>query len=320
MLTALARVGDYAAKLFASDRPISNVYGLCRSIIALSTLLTLLGNTSDTLFVKLTYGFDIPQCRGVGAAGLFCAMPTHLDLGRMLAIAILLVVVSGWRPRITGALHLWVAMSVALNTTLTDGGDQICYALSLILFPVTLCDSRKWHWDAAIEPSHPAMKTLASSAIVLARLQMAGLYFHAAAGKYATAEWNNGTALYYILNEPVYGAPSWQRALLRPILTHDTGAIITWSVIVLEFVLAASFFARRKYWAPLLAMGIALHVGIAMTQGIVSFSTAMCGGLVILLRPTESELVFARTKRLIAFVRERAAREAPVRGGLTPLR
>ena len=299
MLTPLSRVGDYASKLFAADRPISNVYGMCRSLIAMSTLLTLLGNGSETLFVKLTYGFDIPQCRGIGAAGVFCAMPSHLELARLLGIVILAVTVSGWRPRITGVLHFWVAMSVALNTTLTDGGDQLCYAMSFILLPVTLADPRKWHWQAAVEPSHPAVKALAASAIVLARAQMAGLYFHAAAGKYATTEWNNGTALYYILTEPVYGAPSWQRALLRPILAHDTCAIITWSVIVLEFALAAAFFARRRYWSVLLPLGIALHVGIALTQGIVSFSTAMCGGLVILLRPTENELVLARAKRLV---------------------
>ncbi len=290
MLTRVARIGDSALKLFAADRPLSNVVGLCRSLLALSTLLTLLGNDTNSLFVKLTGGFELPQCRGVGAAGLFCAMPAHLTLARVIGILVLLVTVSGWRPRVTGILHLWVAMSVALNTTLTDGGDQICYAMAIILLPVTLADPRKWHWQPAVEPSHPAVKVLASSAIVLARAQMAGLYFHAAAGKYATPEWNNGTALYYILTEPMYGAPSWQRSLLRPILVHDTVAFLTWSVIALEFVLAAAFFARRRFWKPLLVLGIALHVGIGLSQGLLSFSVAMCGGLVILLRPTELEL------------------------------
>lgn len=295
MLTALGRVSERANRLFADDRPISNVYGACRSLIALSTLLTLLGNGTDTLFVKLTPTFEVPQCSGVGAAGVFCAMPNHLTLARIIAIVILLVTASGWRPRITGLLHLWVTMSVALDTTLTDGGDQLSYAMAFILLPVTLADPRKWHWQPAVEPERPVVKVLAASAIVLARAQVAGLYFHAAAGKYATTEWNNGTALYYILEEPVYGAPSWQRALLRPVLVHATGPLLTWSVIILEFALAAAFFARRKYWTPLLVLGIALHVGIALTQGLVSFSIAMCGGLLLLLRPTEKELPsFAR--------------------------
>lgn len=51
-----------------------------------------------------------------GSIGLACVLPVkNLELARWLAVAILLLVASGWR-RVTGVLHWWVSFSLHANT------------------------------------------------------------------------------------------------------------------------------------------------------------------------------------------------------------
>lgn len=66
-----------------------------------------------------------PLCRGVESLGLFCVMPREqLGLAKVLGIIILLLVISGPLPQLTGILHAWVAFSVATGISIPDGGDQ----------------------------------------------------------------------------------------------------------------------------------------------------------------------------------------------------
>ncbi len=82
--------------------PWTNVYGLARSIIALSSLLTLLIN-HPSLIMKPASGISsYPACKM--NLSLFCLGENNymmLNLFRWVCIAILVLVVIGWRPRIT---------------------------------------------------------------------------------------------------------------------------------------------------------------------------------------------------------------------------
>jgi hypothetical protein len=62
----------------------------------------------------------------------------------------------------------------------------------------------------------------------------------------------------------------------------------------------------KRYWKPLLVAGIALHAGIALIQGLVSFSIVMTAALILYLRPVECAFAFRRTRSL------RLAEEADV--------
>jgi antimicrobial peptide system SdpB family protein len=293
MLTLVEDLGARAQSWARRAEPWTNVYGVARSLIALSTAATLLANRTSTLFIPAAGGVKAPLCTGVRGAGLYCLMPeTHLELARWIAIALLLVVASGWRPRLTGVVHAWLAFSLQANALMIDGGDNAAAVLSLLLVPVTLTDARRWHWQRA----RPAAGTIADDALRLValvtltamRVQVAGIYFHASIGKFGVEEWTNGTAVYYFSQSPIFGASGLVSTLLRPVLVSAIGVTaITWSVLVLEYLLSAALVMPKRAWGVLLVMGIGLHAGIIAIHGLWSFSTVMFAALVLYLRPTE---------------------------------
>ena len=288
----LTRIGARAHRWAAATDPFTNVHGFARTLIASATALTLLFNDTSTLFRPGVGVEDVPICAGVRAAGAFCIGAPHLDVVRWLSIAALLVVASGWRPRWTGLVHAWVAYSVQANALAIDGGDQIASILALLLVPVTLADDRRWHWlprTATPTSARELEKRLvARMFFALIRLQVAGIYFHAAVAKFAVPEWADGTVLYYWLNHPTFAAPAWMMPLLGPLLRNGTTvALATWGVLAVEYALSAGLFAARKHWRTLLLLGIGLHAGIAVLHGLTTFALTMFGALVLYLRPLE---------------------------------
>lgn len=270
--------------------PWSNVHGLARTLLAAGTLLTLTVHDARTLFAPTGRTLEeltasIPLAR----ASLFFLVP-DLELARWLAIAGLALVASGWRPRWTGALHWWISASFAISCVLIDGGDQVTAVLTALLVPVTLTDPRRWHWSATpAEPRRLSGKTaalVASSALLVTRLQVAAIYLHAAVGKMAVTEWVDGTAIYYWFTHPVFGLPATLQPLAMPILSSALGVtLVTWGTIAFELLLAAALVADRRLWRPLLVAGLAFHAGIVVAHGLVTFYFAMAGALVLYLRP-----------------------------------
>jgi antimicrobial peptide system SdpB family protein len=283
-----------ARRWLREEPPWTNVYGLARTLLASATALTLLFTHSSSVFRPSAGIDDVPMCRGAARLGVFCLVPAnHLEVARWIAFAVLLVVASGWRPRFTGVFHFWVAFSFASSGVMIDGGDQIAQILSLLLVPVTLTDPRRWHWGETPDDEPGPRALVARIALALARLQVAGIYFHAAVGKFAVTEWADGTALYYWFLHPGLGAPSWLAPLLRPLLL-DAGflSFLTWSVLVLEVFLCTGLVIAKPHRKWLLAMGLALHLGIMVVHGIVTFGLTMFAALLLFLRPFEDVFDF----------------------------
>lgn len=284
------RIGARAAAWAERTNPWTNVYGLGRTLLALSAIVTLVFSRPESLFCPATGRPYAVGSTGVAAFSFFALLRDHLELARVVAVAALAVVASGWRPRYTALVHWWLAFSFAASATLVDGGDQIAADLCLLLIPVALTDGRRWHWDrgpAGEVGEWEAMRRIvALLATIVIRLQMAGVYFHAALGKTRPQEWLDGTAIYYWFNDPGFGAPAWMMPLLRPLLLNAASVtLLTWGVIALEFLLAAALFMPQRAWRPLLVAAIFFHAGIALIHGLISFAIAMAAGLILYLRP-----------------------------------
>jgi antimicrobial peptide system SdpB family protein len=271
--------------LTRAERPWTNVYGLARSMIALATLLTLLADSSENLFQPLTVAdpgsFDRSAVAG---ASLFHLASNHLPAAKLVAVIVLLLVIVGWRPRLTALPHWWVTYSFAASASIIDGGDQIASTLSLLLLPVALTDARRWHWDAPGTGGTVA-STIAQTAGLLVRAQIAIVYLFAAMLKLDSAEWANGTALYYVWHSSTFGAPGFLRPLTDWVGRTVLVVPLTWSVLVLEFCLAAALVAPLRFRTWLLPVALLFHAGIAVFHGMPTFALTMCAALVLYLRP-----------------------------------
>lgn len=311
----LAVIADQIRARLPRTDPWTNVYGLARTLLAGSLALTLGFNDLGDLFMARggegLVGFECGT--SLAQAGLFCvADEANAQLARWLAVLVLLVAASGWRPRVTGLLHWYVAFSFQANANVIDGGDQLAAILALLLVPITLLDGRRWHWDPPDAAPGEGRRLIGWWCFGLIRIQVAIVYFHAAVGKFAVEEWADGTALYYWLLHPTFGVPDWLRPAIVPVLLNGTlVALLTWGVLLLEFMLAAGLIATRSWRRPLLLGGLLLHAGIVLIHGLVSFGLVMFAALILFLYPLDAPLARVHALRARAAGAGRGRRAGP---------
>ncbi len=299
----LTRLGAAVRSHVAAAPPWTNVYGLSRTLLALGTLSTLIFNHSSVLFRPAAGVETAPFCTGASSFSIWCILSRdQLELVRLVCIAILLVVTSGWRPRITAPLHWWVAFSLQASAITLDGGDQVTAILALLLLPIALTDNRKWHWQtysaAGLTSAEECKRIIASSAWLAARVQVAGIYLHSFVGKFVVEEWKNGTALYYWWTDPIFGAAPWTRPVLDVVLKAGVSVVaLTWGALLFELVLFLGLVLRPAQRRWLLPAGIAFHVSIALVQGLVTFGIAMTAALILFLRAAEEPFSFTLLRR-----------------------
>lgn len=302
----LTRIGRWARPIMERS-PWASGLGLARTVLALSTLGTLLATSPASLMAPLADGTVPPTCSDLTRVGLWCVVTAGKgELARWLSVAVLLLVASGWRPRFTGVLHWYVAFSLMANVSILDGGDQVTTVLTLLLVPVTLTDPRRWHWQSWPSNGVGIGRVIGYTGMVLIQIQVAVIYLHASIAKLGVREWADGTAMFYWLRHPTFGATGWVGSLAEFITDSPVGvAVMTWSSIVLEFALAVALLLRPPLRRYLLAAGIAFHGLIAITMGLISFSTAMTAALLLYLLPIGHQValpawalsLWARAKR-----------------------
>lgn len=284
----LARLHAALTRQLRTRTPWGPAYALARTVLAAATLGTLLCNEAHVLFRPAAGQDQFPVCRDVGAYGLFC-QGAELDVLRWVAIVGLALVMSGWRPRLTGVLHWWIAASLNLNATVVDGGEQVAAVLTLLLVPVTLTDPRRNHWHPCPsyeEQPRPYARLVALVALLLITVQVCFIYAHASIAKFGVAQWSNGTAMYYWLTSGNFSAPQWLRPLVVPLVSNGfVLTLLTWSVLLLEYMLGAAPMMPRGPRVVLFWSGVAMHVGILVVQGIASFAVTMLAALILAVWP-----------------------------------
>ncbi|SEB06898.1 antimicrobial peptide system protein, SdpB family [Chitinophaga terrae (ex Kim and Jung 2007)] len=274
------------------------MFGLARSILASSLLLTLIFNEPDILFrpagVLFNNALDQANILFFNNLNFFFLLPySNIQLIRVIAILILLLVISGRYIKITCFLHAWLAVSFINAAVLIEGGDQIAANISILLIPICLVDDRKSHWD--VMPAHIRFirekKLIAAFFYWIIRLQVALIYFHAAVGKMFIEDWVNGTAIYYWFNDPTFGMTPALRLLLDPIIANPYSVVLlTWGTIILEILLFTTLVMDRKYWKPFFVAGILFHISIILVHGLFSFFITMAAALFFLVGPVYKDV------------------------------
>jgi len=289
---------------YSSNVPWNNVLGISRTLLALGTFLTLLSNDINILFISSNEILSTPHgCLNFSGINinLFCLFGGNLGASKILSLAILTSVISGFMPRLTCILHWWVSYSYANSATLIDGGDHITAILTLLLIPILLTDNRTWHWNNAkisrLYERH--FSIIAQITFVVVKIQVMVIYLHAAIAKLSVPEWRNGTAVYYWWTHPTYGAADWLRPFLN-LFVHNEFLIpvLTWGSIGLELLLFAAVFMDYKNRMIFLILGLVFHFVILMVHGLFGFFFAMAAALVLYLATPDLKINFRSVFRL----------------------
>lgn len=302
-------------EVFRVKNIFTNTYGIARSLLAFSTLITLLFTDRDELFYYFYIKPDAYPANGLASINLFHLFGLeNLFIPIMLACIILLLVISGYLPQITGILHAWVSFSLFHGILPVEGGDQIAFIITLFLIPVTLFDKRINHWHRHDYFQYHRSKFIAYfcySCMVMIQVQMAIIYFDAGVEKFKVPEWVDGTATYYWVNHNAFGAPDWLHHAIDGLFTNSvTITLITWGVIVLEVLLFTAFFRSEADRRVFFYLGVFFHFLIFLVHGLFTFWIAMTAGLVIYLLPNDKFISLPRTVRLPVRQTDKALQEA----------
>lgn len=248
-----------------------------RSILALSSLLTILFNDSSIISNS-----SLVTASPFAHLSLFSLTSFHT--GSVISVLILLFVLSGYLPQISAILQAWVHLSILLSFTIIEGGDQVASNLSILLIPVCIADPRINQWrDYKKQPLY-YRRLFLNVYYFLVQVQVAIIYLHSAVGKINRPDWRNGTCMYYWITDNTIGAPLWLQRIYEPLLLSKYVPLFAWTVIFIELGLFACLFSTNTYVRRLfLFLGIMLHAGIAFTHGLMSFSIIMIGALILYL-------------------------------------
>ncbi len=297
MLINLIRDINKAYLQLLEISPINNVYGLSRSVLALGTFLTLISNSTETLFMSSTEITKVGISNLVDLS-LFNILSNQIEVARLIALLILLLVIIGIYPRFTGLLHWYISFSFFSACSVIDGGDQANSVLSLLLVPLTLLDNRRWHWQKPYETKISlTYNSIAWSSVFLIRIQVCVIYLHAAVAKFKVEEWLNGTATFYWFTHHYHGAAGYIKPFIVSILSNNTlVVIISWSTILLELLLFSAIIVRPESLRrkSLLFAGLGFHFLIIVVHGLISFYFTMASALLLYLSNYKTPYTFSK--------------------------
>ncbi len=254
-----------------------------RSIIAVAGLLTLSLSSWANLTASVLGRSETLHCAGPRQLSLFClGSDSPSELGRWLGIAVLVLVLSGLLPRVVSVLHLWVAFSMNVSLSLPDGGEAVATFATAFLAGILVADNRICAW---LPPRHQPSERLRAISYAVALglcLEIAGIYFESGLSKIAVSEWADGSAMYYILRDPYFGATGAIGGVLKAVSASPLGtALLSWGTILTEILIALLFLLPWRWKKIGLVLAVGLHLGIAVVMGIWSFSLTMIGLVLI---------------------------------------
>nr|WP_255360889.1 sporulation-delaying protein SdpB family protein [Kutzneria sp. 744] len=257
-----------------------------RCMVAVATLSEVVFTSDSGLFGSVVPA-DVNglRCDAIRSISLWCvsAASTHgILLARLASIGVLLLVISGYRPRWTCIPHWYISFSLFSVLPVPNGGDGAAEIAALLLIPICLGDVREWMWRSPRSLPSPAWRGAAFAAHMLVRLQLVIVYVSAAVSKIIDPAWRQGVAMYYVFHDPWFGIPekSWS-ALTVLLASHTVVAAFTWSVIALQLTIAVTVVGSRRMRQAALVLGVCLHLAIMLLMGLPSFGLIMIGLLVV---------------------------------------
>ncbi|MEZ0167022.1 sporulation-delaying protein SdpB family protein [Kineococcus sp. LSe6-4] len=285
---ALRRVSDGIAWF---DVRTSRNIAWARSLIAVAQLSILVFTPANFLFVPVGTEPAGPSCNAYNAWTAYCALD-EFDASYIswALVAGLILVISGFWPRVTGILHVWVTFSISTAIQLPDGGEAAAQVVTVFFALILLSDNRRNHW--IIDTSSRKTSTLTPISWAASwglRLQIFWIYISASVAKFSVPEWQEGSAIYYVARQVFFGVDGPLEGLLlwatsQPLLS----LAITWGTMIGEIAIAILVLLPYRVARFSLVLTMVFHGGIILVIGLWSFGLIMIASVlgVLASRPT----------------------------------
>ncbi|MBI8990253.1 sporulation-delaying protein SdpB family protein [Corynebacterium meridianum] len=266
----------------------SRFISIGRAIIAVTQLIFVLFTSQEARFAAIGPQPFGPHCQSWSQAGLYCVVgKEHLSLADVVIAFGLILVISGFYPRWTGILHLYITYTISTAITLPDSGESVALIFVGVLTVVSLSDKRRncYLTNLDIDSIPPHLQGISRGAIIFGRIQLCFLYAGAVFAKLGIADWENGTALHDIVNNASAG--DWFQ-VLETSGTFEKGwvlAVATWMPTVLELLIAINVIGTANMRRSAFTLVVTLQGGIILSMGLVSFSLIMIGCCLAIITP-----------------------------------
>lgn len=260
----------------------SRVMGVARSLLALAQVSILLLTPTSYLFVPVAGGDSGPNCDRSNGWTAFCLQEgANRSVVALLLCACLALVISGFLPRYTGLLHVWVTYSISTGLKLPDGGEGAAQVFTLFLALILLSDDRLNHWQTGSARTGPSrVAGLAWAGWWGLRLQVFWIYVTASVAKFSVEEWADGSALYYVTRQVFFGVDGPLEPVVLALTSHPfSELLLTWGSLALELTVAVLILFPYRYRRYAVVLSMSFHVGIIVVIGLWSFGMVMIAGV-----------------------------------------
>lgn len=205
----------------------------------------------------------------------------------------------GGRLGALGVLLMYMSLHHG-NTWMLNAGDRLV-RLSVLAMLFT-AHTRAWSLDSLLlrKLGFRLSRTVPMTTHRLVQIQIAWMYVATGIAKWEGAHWHRGTALYYAMNSEVFQRfPDWVSfgffASWPVYVTLVVGTYVTlyWELLFPVLVL----------WRPTrivaLVTGLFIHVGIALTMMVASFSFVSMWGYLTFVNPRRLSGLLDRFERAV---------------------
>ncbi|MGQ0568682.1 MAG: DCC1-like thiol-disulfide oxidoreductase family protein [Armatimonadota bacterium] len=240
----------------------------------------------------------------------------YFEVIYLLAVAIAVLVVIGYRPRLILPMHWLMIWSFQdRNQQLGDGGDNLMRLVLLFLllvntgahFSLAAARRPRQRWpgvpmfrlgESLIRLMRPGLTVVHNFGVLLILIQLGMLYLSTGLYKAMGELWQNGTALYYILRVDEFSWPGVAELIYRnPYLV----VLGTYGTVLFEVLFLPSLFNRWTRYV-MIAAGVCFHTGIALLMGLVTFGWSMLSVYPLLVTDLEYRQIVAWARRRLDLV------------------
>ena len=218
----------------------------------------------------------------------FSASPLLFEVAYIGAIGVALAYSLGWWPRVMAVVHWWMIWSLQeRNPFITDGGDNLMRIVLLFLAAVntgayfSLGSGRgRFRWAPVVRQG---LAVAHNFGVLLVLAQLSMLYLSTGLYKMMGELWQQGTALYYVLRVDEYSWPPLAQSVYQNPYLVVFG---TYGTMMFEVMFTPALFSRWLRYVTIVA-GTALHVGIGVLMGLVTFAWSMLAVYPLLITDAE---------------------------------